>query len=223
MRMPVTQAVDSARAPGRGTLADEPMARSEVDWSAFYAQLRGFVAARVHNASDADDLAHLILERAMAKSTAAEVHNAPGWLFGIARNAIADHYRAQARALIGSADALEAAGPLGATDEERVEVIACMEPLLATLPAETARLLRWADMEDRPMAAIANELGITLTAAKSRVQRARKEFVKTTRDCCAITLDARGRVTGLTPKNNSSAVECDPSGSCCPSDPRKAP
>jgi hypothetical protein len=54
------------------------------------------------------------------------------------------------------------------------------------------------------------------------VQRARKEFVKATRDCCAITVDARGRVTSLTPKNNSSAVECDPTASCCPTDSRKS-
>ena len=52
------------------------------------------------------------------------------------------------------------------------------------------------------------ELGITLTAAKSRVQRARKDFVKTTRDCCAITVDARGRVTDLTPRNVPKAIEC---------------
>jgi len=192
-----------------------------MNWSAFYARLHGFVAARVRNASDVDDLVQLILERAMAKSIDVEIHNAPGWLFAIARNAIADHFRAQARGLLTDADALDAAAPLGTSDEERMEVISCMEPLLATLPADTARLLRWADMEDRAMQSIADELGITLTAAKSRVQRARKDFVKTTHDCCAITVDARGRVTSLTRKRTS-AFECDPSDSCCPSQARRS-
>jgi RNA polymerase sigma-70 factor (ECF subfamily) len=220
MRMPVI--ADSVPEPGRGTLDHKAVEPSEVNWSAFYAGLHGFVAARVRNASDIDDLVHLILERAMSKSAGAEIHNAPGWLFGIARNAVADYFRAQARSLMTDADALDASAPLGGTDEERSEVLRCMEPLLATLPADSARLLRWADMEDRAMQAIADDLGITLTAAKSRVQRARKEFMKATRDCCAITVDARGRVTSLTPKNNSVAAECEPSGSCCPSDSKES-
>jgi RNA polymerase sigma-70 factor (ECF subfamily) len=203
-------------------MVDAPAKTSEVDWSAFYAALHGFVAARVRSASDVDDLVHVILERAMSKSADAEIQNAPGWLFGIARNAVADHYRAEARALIRDAEALDASAPLGSSEDERGEVLGCMAPLLASLPTDSARLLRWADMEDRTMQAIAGELGITLTAAKSRVQRARKEFVKATRDCCAITVDARGRVTSLTPKNHPPAVECEPSGSCCPTDTRKS-
>jgi RNA polymerase sigma-70 factor (ECF subfamily) len=180
-----------------------------VDWSAFYNQLHGFVASRVRPASDVDDLVQVILERAMSKAAETEVGNAAGWLFGIARNAIADHYRGQARTLVAAADALEAVdGALGVSEEERAAVLACMEPLLNTLPEEVAQLLRWADMQGRPMQTIADELGISLTAAKSRVQRARKDFVKTTRDCCAITVDARGRVTDLTPHDAPRATEC---------------
>jgi RNA polymerase sigma-70 factor (ECF subfamily) len=206
------------RMPLMVTAAAEP---SEVDWSAFYAALHSFVAARVRTASDVDDLVHVILERAISKSADVEIHNAPAWLFGIARNAVADHYRVQARALISDAEALDAAAPLGSSDDERAQVLGCMAPLLATLSADSARLLRWADMEGRTMQAIADELDITLTAAKSRVQRARKEFVKATRDCCAITVDARGRVTSLTPKNHPAAVECETNGSCCPTDSEK--
>lgn len=220
VRVPVTpRSVASGR--DRATLEPKTMTAPEVNWSAFYAALHGYVAARVRSASDADDLVHLILERAMGKSVGVEIFNAPGWLFGIARNAVADHYRAQARALLTEAEALHASTPLGSTDEERREVLGCMEPLLATLPPETARLLRWCDMEDRSMSSIAGELGITLSAAKSRVQRARKEFVRVTRECCAITVDARGRVTELTPKNKSAAVDCASSDTCCEAEPRK--
>lgn len=195
------------------------MTSQAVDWSAFYSQLHGFVASRVRPASDVDDLVQVILERAMTKAEDAEIENAAGWLFGIARNAIADHYRAQARTLVAAAEELDAVGePLGISDEERAAVLACMEPLLNTLPSEVAQLLRWADMEGRPIQAIADALGITLTAAKSRVQRARKDFVKTTSDCCAITVDARGRVTDLTPRNVPKAIEC----AACVTDPSKS-
>lgn len=185
------------------------MTTQAVDWSAFYRQLHGFVASRVRHASDVDDLVQLILERAMSKAGDAEIESVAGWLFGIARNAIADHYRAQARSLVAAADALDApTDPLGSSEDERALVIACMQPLLDTLPDDVSQLLRWADMEGRSMQSIAAELRISLTATKSRVQRARKDFVKTTSECCAITVDARGRVTDLTPRNITRAIEC---------------
>jgi RNA polymerase sigma-70 factor (ECF subfamily) len=196
------------------------MTPTTVDWSMFYHQLQGFVAARVRSAADADDLVQLILERAMEKVGSAEIENVAGWLFGIARHAIADHYRGQARTLLAAAEQLEGTPDAVGTsasfgsEEERAHVIACMGPLLDTMAADDAQLLRWADMEDRSMQSIADALGISLTATKSRVQRARKEFIKVTRECCAITKDARGRVTDLTPHPIPNALECAAAAGC---------
>lgn len=199
------------------------MTHSNPDWGVFYDRLHAFVAARIRNDADIDDLVQRILERALSRAPGTEIASTAGWLFGIARNAIADHYREGARNLMAAADALEAEEPLGSSDHERAAVLACMRPLLNALPPETAQLLEWADMDGRAMQSIADELGISLTAAKSRVQRARKDFVKVTSDCCAITIDARGRVTDLTPKERTRAVDCPPCASNCSSDDRKVP
>lgn len=184
------------------------MTNQEIDWSEFLTPLQQYVMRRVHNASDADDLVQLILERAMSKAPQAQIDSVAQWLFGIARNAIADHYRIQARLLDRAAEDLEASPAIGETEADRADVIACMEPLLNALPEAEAQLLRWADMQGRSMQSIADELGVSLTAAKSRVQRARKEFIGVTRHCCAITMDARGRVTHLTPRSVRRALEC---------------
>ena len=169
MRLPVT----------RNAVATD-MTRSEPGWGTFYDRLHAFVSARIRNAADADDLVQRILERAVSRAPGAEIVSTAGWLFGIARNAIADHYREQARTLVAAADVLDAEEPLGSSDDERAAVLACMRPLLDALPRETAQLLHWADMEGRTLQSIADELGISLTAVKSRVQRARKQFVKVT-------------------------------------------
>jgi len=184
------------------------MTAQDIDWSAFLTPLQQFVLRRVHNASDADDLVQLILERAMSKAPDTQIDNVAQWLFGIARNAIADHYRAHARLLDRAAEEIESTEVTGETEAERAEVIACMEPLLHALPEAESQLLRWADMQGRSMQSIADGLGISLTAAKSRVQRARKEFIRVTRHCCAISMDARGRVTDLTPHSTRHALEC---------------
>jgi RNA polymerase sigma-70 factor (ECF subfamily) len=194
----------------------------DIDWAAFYNRLHAFVAARIRNDADVDDLVQRILERAVSKGASTEVENTAGWLFGIARNAIADHYREQARTLMAAADALDATEHLGTSEDERSAVLACMRPLLDSLPQDTAQLLQWADMEGRTMQSIADKLGISLTAAKSRVQRARKDFVKVTSDCCAITIDARGRVTDLSRRERTRAADCPPCASSCSSNDRKS-
>ena len=185
------------------------MKTSATDWSPFYDQLHRYVASRVTASADVDDLVQAILERAITKSLTATIDSSVGWLFGIARNAIADHYRQQARSLGRAADALEAvADPLGDSDAERRAIVACMEPLLASIPPDAAELLRWADMQGESMQTISEKLGIGLSATKSRVQRARKEFVSTARACCTFTVDARSRVTDFS-KRRGCAGACD--------------
>lgn len=185
------------------------MTISAVDWSSLYSDLHAFVAARVRGAADADDVVHRALERALLRAPSTEIDNVAAWLFGVARNAVTDHYREQARRSSAIADALELEDVrFVAAESERAAVLACMEPLLAMLEPADAQLLRWADMDGRTMQAIADELGISLTAAKSRVQRARKDFVKTTQTCCVINQDPRGRVIDLTPREQAPVREC---------------
>ncbi len=196
------------QATGR-PLTPEELARP--DWSVFYEQLRRFVAVRVRDAVETDDLVQLILERAVSKRPRdGQVENAAAWLFAIARHAVLDHQRAQRRNRTGSLQedhepTLEPAA--GAATRDREEVLACVRPMLEGLPEDARQLLEWADVEERPLQGIADELGISLTATKSRVQRARRSFVELTRRCCTVTLDARGRVNELSPRRANS---CDP-------------
>jgi RNA polymerase sigma-70 factor, ECF subfamily len=186
------------------------MKTPDVDWSAFYADLHAFVSTRVRGAADTDDVVQLVLERALLKAPHAEIENVAAWLFGVARNAVTDYYREQARRSLAIAEALDLdEQTFEVAESERAAVLACMEPLLATLHSDDAQLLRWADMEGRAMQAIADDLRISLTAAKSRVQRARKEFVKTTQACCVVHQDPRGRVVGLTPHQKPLLAACE--------------
>jgi RNA polymerase sigma-70 factor, ECF subfamily len=174
-------------------------------WSEFQTQLRRFIGARVSNQADVEDLLQLILERAISKAgQVKDVENAVGWLFTIARNAIHDHHRLQRRSPLvatpeppeQSADSDDAAPEAAG----RASVLSCLEPFLVQLAPDARQALLWADVDERSMQEIAAALQLSVSGAKSRVQRARKELLQGLLRCCAVTLDARGRATDLEPK-----------------------
>lgn len=177
------------------------------DWSAFYGQLHRFVTLRVRDVADTDDLVQLILERAVSKRPRdGEIENVAAWLFAIARNAVLDHHRAEQRSRTSLLRQDQEQVIELSASEDRDQVLACVQPMLDMLSADARQLLQWADVEERHLQTIADELGISLTATKSRVQRARRSFVDFAQRCCIVTLDARGRVSELSPRN----AHCDP-------------
>ena len=63
-------------------------------WNSFTAQLRRFIASRVHTEADVDDILQEVfikIHRGIDKlEDPSKLH---AWIFQITRNAIADHYR----------------------------------------------------------------------------------------------------------------------------------
>lgn len=60
----------------------------------------------------------------------------------------------------------------------------CLPETLQALPDEERWLIEEADLNRRPQQRPADELGITLTAFKSRLLRARKHLKKTMTELC---------------------------------------
>lgn len=83
------------------------------------------------------------------------------------------------------------------------EVASWLEPMLSLLPEEDRKALRLADFDGMSLKDLAARLGISVTAAKSRMQRARRRLKKVVHDCCHIEMDRRGNAVGYTRKGGS--------------------
>ena len=83
------------------------------------------------------------------------------------------------------------------------EVTACLGPAIEELPEGYRRALVLADLEGRPQEEVAEELGISLSGAKSRVQRARRKLRATLLSCCRFELDRLGNVLDWQPKGKT--------------------
>lgn len=172
-------------------------------WESLRGELVRFVRARVGDDAAADDIVHDVLLRALAELEGPRppVH-LRGWLYRATRNAIVDHYRARRP----SEELPEEIGATPAEDEASAEqeLARCLAPLLGTLAPDYREALTLAEVEGLPQREIAGRAGLSLSGAKSRVQRARKMLRQAILDCCRIETDRRGGVVELAPRPESS-------------------
>lgn len=172
-------------------------------WEPFVRGVFGFVAGRVPR-DDAEDVAQDVLLRLHQRSgELRDAERAEAWVFSIARRAIADYYRTRARQPANDEAADEIAAPEGdalpgfarfeGDHSTHEEVLSWLRPLVDALPDEYREALLLADFENLTQKEIAERLGLSLSGAKSRVQRARKMLGELLGLCCAVELGPDGK------------------------------
>jgi RNA polymerase sigma-70 factor (ECF subfamily) len=171
-------------------------------WAGFHERLRAFVARRVANPADVEDIvqfAFLQLQRGLGRiENGDRVH---AWLYSTARRAIAEYYRARARRVeVPSGDALDldALGRAeGAGDDEgRQEVARCLAPVLQRLAPADQEAILLTEVQGLRLADAAARAKVSLPGMKSRVQRARRRLRQALFACCRVALDGRGAPIG---------------------------
>lgn len=180
----------------------------EALWRDYRAQLFGFVLKRVSDAAAAEDLVHDVLVRAYQKrDTLHSEGRFESWLFQIARNALIDYYRSR-RPSEPLPDDL--ADPHMSGDRAAMrELAACMQPLVNTLPDHYRDALSLSELQGLTQQETALRLGLSLSGAKSRVQRARRLLEAKLLECCRIELDSRGTIVDYEKANGCAPANLD--------------
>ena len=197
----VTVAADRAKTRQTG---------DEAVWRAARSELVRFVRPRVKDYASAEDIVHDVLVRAYSKRKELEQ---PGklraWLYQITRNALVDHYRNRDR------DSFEVLpDDLPDLEPERewyadYDLVRCLKPFLDSLPQHYGDALRLAEIEGLTQQEVADRLELSLSGAKSRVQRGRKMLAEALLKCCHFELDQRGSVMGFERREDCSCG-CEP-------------
>jgi RNA polymerase sigma-70 factor (ECF subfamily) len=172
-------------------------------WEEFGGTLERFIARRVGNEHDAQDLLQEVFLRVHVALDKVEDRDLlRPWIYRIAANAVADYYRGKRPSVrpLARYEPAEDASGRGNLNEE---VLPCLRPAIEELPDGYRRALTLADLEGRTQREVAEELGLTLSGAKSRVQRARKKLRANLLSCCHFKLDRLGNVLDYRPKNTA--------------------
>lgn len=166
-------------------------------WASHAPELRGWLRHRLGNPAEADDLLQDLFIKALRQGERfCSVQNARAWLFEVARNTLADRLRV-ARATVELPDDLAAP----ADEADTVDTLtACLPRVLSELTAEDREVITLCDLQGMPQAEFATARGLNLSAAKSRLQRARQRLKQRMTVACQVQIDDTGHVADFVPR-----------------------
>lgn len=167
-------------------------------WEQYCCRLLAFIRGRVPDESQAEDILQEVFIR---------VHRhlcclpPPGkmesWIYQIARNLIIDSYR-QHRDEFELPQGFPADGETPEFDAE-ASLEGSLRGMIDELPEPYREALLLTEYEDLSQVELARRLSISVSGAKSRVQRARAKLRDIILACSHLELDRRGRVIDYYP------------------------
>jgi RNA polymerase sigma-70 factor (ECF subfamily) len=169
--------------------------------------VRRFVARRAP-AEAVEDLTQEVFVK--MQEHAAELRDAGRlvpWAFQITRNVITDHLRRR-RPVVALEDIAEPAAEEAEEKNFNEAMASAFGPMLALLPEEYATALQLTELEGLTQRELAERMNLSLSGAKSRVQRGRALLESLIRACCDFDLDARGNVITCSPREGGPCRSC---------------
>lgn len=173
---------------------------ASITWKSLYRELVSFVEAKVKERAIAEDIVQEVFIKVHTKvGQLKESDKIAGWIYQIARNAVADHFRKNSR----NVEPINV--DWGSSYNEFNDCVAhCLSVLLGSLPEKYRIPLQLAEVDNLSQYEIAEKLNITYSGARSRVQRARKMLKDKLDELYHIKTDSYGNV-----------IVCEDRGACC--------
>lgn len=169
---------------------------SEDYWVQYRDILLKFIQRRVDDPVLAEDLLQTVLLKAVERlHTVQQPDKLLPWLYQITRNTIIDHYRR------ATTEPLPDNIEIAEDDEIQAVVADCgVIDAVDNLPPKYRQALLLYEVEGIAQKDIAERLGLSISGAKSRIQRARQMLRDTILACCDVKLDRRGAPIDFVPR-----------------------
>lgn len=167
-------------------------------WNRFSETLRRFILNKVKDEALADDLLQETFIRIHSKiDDLRDEAKVQSWVFQIARNIINDHYRKNNPIAVEELPEMIDTEP--ESDEAMTQTIRDMVLFMDDLPEQDCQALCQVELAGVSIKDYAEQAGISYTAAKSRVARARYKLSDLLMNCCHYEFDKYGAVIGYHP------------------------
>ncbi len=166
----------------------------ETIWNDFHKELKNFILKKVKDESITNDILQdvflKILHNADKITQATSVRQ---YIYGITRNTTIDHFRKSAKSTDIENEYL-------LISEEETESLnatianCCIKPLIKQLPTKYQVALTKSELENSTQKEVAQQLNISYSGAKSRIQRGREKLKELILACCNFQSDRYGNL-----------------------------
>jgi RNA polymerase sigma-70 factor (ECF subfamily) len=161
-------------------------------WNRYHCDLYSYILGRVKDRAVADDLLQDIFLKIQIKAEQLkERTKVKAWLYQIARNTIVDYYRSQSKI---NHQITEGKQLVEESKNQFEEIYSCIVPIINTLPSNYKDVLLLSEIDGMSQKELANQMEISYSALKSRVQRGRLLLKDALKNCCSFQHDRTGKV-----------------------------
>jgi len=163
----------------------------EQAWQEYQKKLLSFIRSKVDTPEDAEDILNDVFISLIKKADDSDTpNNIIAWLYRVTRNRIVDYYRAKKRF-----EELPEDLTSESTDTNILgQLSCCVLPMIKALPKTYQQTLILSEIEEKKYKEVAEELGLTLSAVKSRILRGREKLRKSMISCCTLHHDNTGNI-----------------------------
>jgi RNA polymerase sigma-70 factor, ECF subfamily len=173
-------------------------------WLKFSHPVKDFIRHQTHNSDITDDLLQEVFIKIHQNlHLLREEEKVAGWVFQIARNTVLNYFRSQKRNLENKELFVTENDSENAFKENNLnEMVGIwLEEFKKDLAPKYREALQLVDIEGISQVELANRLGISVSGAKSRVQRGREQLKQKLIDCCPVKTDQYGNIVEIQHKN----------------------
>lgn len=180
-------------------------------WHLFHQPLKQFVINRTGDPLAADDIVQdTFFKIHLNIKNLRDEEKIKPWVYQITRNAIIDYYRRER-----SFEELPFNLP---STEEEIEIsnqlASCIKPMIEQLPLKYREALMITELQGYTQVELSMKLGISLSGAKSRVQRGRLKLKELLLACCHVKTDPLGHIQDYEIKDHLKTGSCTSSCNC---------
>lgn len=172
-------------------------------WNNYEDELRNFLRGRLRDIHCADDLLQDVFVKALAnRRTFCQLENTKAWLFRVAKNRLIDFQRT-CKNHVEVSDQHSVQNDKSAPVENLSK---CLPLILTNLSTEDQEIIELCDLEGLNQAEYASLKNMTVSGAKSRIQRARKRLKTRVKSRCQVVFDEQGAVCCFRVPNRESVT-----------------
>jgi RNA polymerase sigma-70 factor, ECF subfamily len=182
------------------------MKTTEDIWLEYHNRLHAFIKGRVTDHQAEDILQDVFLKIHTRIDTLRDGAKLESWLYQITRNAVIDHYRSK-KETVGLPDWIEQV-PSDTDGTIRRELSLCLAPMIEQLPDKYRVAIQLSEIEGKTQKEVAELEEISLSGAKSRVQRGRAQLKSMLLDCCQIEVNHNNQLV-LWEEKEQECKTCD--------------